>query len=57
MPSMRVPLRFAMAKRTPYQPKMLANAAPTLRARGRSDRWIKVKNRHHPAFARVLDQF
>jgi bifunctional non-homologous end joining protein LigD len=24
---------------------------------GRSDRWIKVKNRLHPAFARVLDQF
>ena len=24
---------------------------------GRSDRWIKVKNRQHPAFARVLDQF
>jgi len=24
---------------------------------GRFDRWIKVKNRQHPAFARVLDQF
>ena len=24
---------------------------------GRSDRWIKVKNRRHPAFSRVLDQF
>ena len=24
---------------------------------GRSDRWIKVKNRAHPAFSRVLDQF
>ena len=24
---------------------------------GRSDRWVKVKNRQHPAFARVLDQF
>jgi ATP-dependent DNA ligase len=23
----------------------------------RSDRWIKVKNRQHPAFARVRDQF
>ena len=21
------------------------------------DRWIKVKNRQHPAFSRVLDQF
>jgi ATP-dependent DNA ligase len=24
---------------------------------GRSDRWVKVKNRSHPAFARVMDQF
>ena len=24
---------------------------------GRSDRWIKVKNRQHPAFSRVQDQF
>ena len=24
---------------------------------GRSDRWIKVKNRQHPAFSRVTDQF
>ncbi len=24
---------------------------------GRFDRWIKVKNRTHPAFARVRDQF
>jgi bifunctional non-homologous end joining protein LigD len=24
---------------------------------GRSDRWIKVKNRAHPAFNRVMDQF
>ena len=24
---------------------------------GRSDRWVKVENRQHPAFARVLDQF
>jgi ATP-dependent DNA ligase len=24
---------------------------------GRSDRWIKVKNRAHPAFSRVQDQF
>ena len=24
---------------------------------GRSDRWIKVKNLQHPAFARVRDQF
>ena len=24
---------------------------------GRSDRWIKVKNRAYPAFARVRDQF
>ena len=24
---------------------------------GRSDRWIKVKNRSHPTFARVQDQF
>jgi bifunctional non-homologous end joining protein LigD len=24
---------------------------------GRSDRWIKVKNRAHPAFSRVLDEF
>jgi bifunctional non-homologous end joining protein LigD len=24
---------------------------------GRSDRWVKVKNRAHPAFARVRDQF
>ena len=22
-----------------------------------SDRWIKFKNRQHPAFSRVLDQF
>jgi ATP-dependent DNA ligase len=24
---------------------------------GRSNRWIKVKNRQHPAFSRVQDQF
>jgi bifunctional non-homologous end joining protein LigD len=24
---------------------------------GRSDHWIKVKNRKHPAFSRVNDQF
>jgi ATP-dependent DNA ligase len=24
---------------------------------GRYDRWIKVKDRSHPAFSRVLDQF
>jgi ATP-dependent DNA ligase len=24
---------------------------------GRFDRWVKVKNRTHPAFSRVLDQF
>jgi hypothetical protein len=24
---------------------------------GRSDRWIKNKNRQHPAFSRVMDQF
>ena len=24
---------------------------------GRSDRWIKVKNRQHPALSRVQDQF
>ena len=24
---------------------------------GRSDRWIKIKNRQHPAFRRVMDQF
>jgi bifunctional non-homologous end joining protein LigD len=24
---------------------------------GRFDRWVKVKNRSHPAFSRVLDQF
>ena len=24
---------------------------------GRSDRWIKVKNRQHPAYSRVQDQF
>jgi bifunctional non-homologous end joining protein LigD len=24
---------------------------------GRSRHWIKVKNRRHPAFARVRDQF
>jgi bifunctional non-homologous end joining protein LigD len=24
---------------------------------GRSDRWIKVKNRQHPAFSRVMDAF
>ena len=24
---------------------------------GWSDRWIKVKNRQHPAYSRVLDQF
>jgi ATP-dependent DNA ligase len=24
---------------------------------GRSDRWIKVKNRQHPAFSRVQDRF
>ena len=24
---------------------------------GRSDRWIKVKNRQHPAWSRVMDQF
>ena len=23
---------------------------------GRSDRWVKVKNRQHPAFSRVMDQ-
>ena len=24
---------------------------------GRSDRWVKVKNRKHPAFSRVMDAF
>ena len=24
---------------------------------GRSDRWVKVKNRSHPAFSRVMDSF
>ena len=24
---------------------------------GRSRRWVKVKNRQHPAFSRVMDQF
>jgi len=24
---------------------------------GRCDHWIKVKNRQHPAFGRVMDQF
>ena len=24
---------------------------------GRSDRWVEAKNRKHPAFSRVLDQF
>jgi hypothetical protein len=24
---------------------------------GRSDHWIKVKNRKHPAFSRVADEF
>jgi bifunctional non-homologous end joining protein LigD len=24
---------------------------------GRSDRWIKVKNRQHPSFSSALDQF
>jgi len=24
---------------------------------GRFDRWIKVKNRKHPAFSRVMDAF
>jgi len=24
---------------------------------GRFNRWVKIKNREHPAFARVLDQF
>ena len=24
---------------------------------GRSDRWIKVKNRQHPAFVRLMEQF
>ena len=24
---------------------------------GRLDRWVKVKNRQHPAFSRVMDQF
>ena len=24
---------------------------------GRSPHWVKVKNRQHPAFSRVLDQF
>jgi hypothetical protein len=24
---------------------------------GRFDRWIKVENRKHPAFSRVMDQF
>ena len=24
---------------------------------GRFDRWVKVKNRQHPAFSRVQDQF
>ena len=23
---------------------------------GRFDRWVKVKNRQHPAFSRVMDQ-
>jgi ATP-dependent DNA ligase len=24
---------------------------------GRSPHWVKVKNRQHPAFSRVVDQF
>ena len=24
---------------------------------GRSSHWVKVKNRRHPAFSRVMDQF
>jgi bifunctional non-homologous end joining protein LigD len=24
---------------------------------GRCDHWIKVKNRQHPAYSRVMDQF
>ena len=24
---------------------------------GRFDRWVKVKNRQHPAFSRVMDAF
>ena len=24
---------------------------------GRFDRWVKVKNRRHPAFSRVMEQF
>ena len=24
---------------------------------GRSPRWVKVENRKHPAFSRVMDQF
>ena len=24
---------------------------------GRFDRWVKVKNRSHPAFSRVMDQY
>jgi bifunctional non-homologous end joining protein LigD len=24
---------------------------------GRSDRWIKMKNRQHPSFSSALDQF
>jgi bifunctional non-homologous end joining protein LigD len=24
---------------------------------GRFDRWVKVKNRNHPAFSRLMDQF
>jgi bifunctional non-homologous end joining protein LigD len=36
---------------------MVSKHRESLYRGGRSDRWVKVKNRQHPAFARVQDRF
>jgi bifunctional non-homologous end joining protein LigD len=36
---------------------MVSKHRESVYRRGRFNRWVKVKNRAHPAFARVLDQF
>jgi ATP-dependent DNA ligase len=36
---------------------MVSKHRESVYRRGRFNRWVKVKNRAHPAFAHVLDQF
>jgi hypothetical protein len=62
------PIKLLLEQQTPKQLRIPASSVfMPLRLRsvrhrsayrgGRSDRWVKVKNRAHPAFSRVMDQF